>query len=89
MNFFVVERLFKARLTSFRFTELLQGAEDWMVIFPKLLWESAVELVEPLFEEGVINLKFLSQLSSVLNSPLAADFVAAVLKELVLVQVKF
>ncbi|XP_046633301.1 eukaryotic translation initiation factor 4G-like isoform X3 [Daphnia pulicaria] len=68
------------------FTELLQGAEDWMVIFPKLLWESAVELVEPLFEEGVINLKFLPQLSSVLNSPLAADFVAAVLKELVLVQ---
>lgn len=85
----MVERLFKARLTFFRFTELLQGAEDWMVIFPKLLWESAVELVEPLFEEGVINLKFLPQLSSVLNSPLAADFVAAVLKELVLVQVKF
>ena len=47
-----------------------------------------IQLVEPLFEEGAINLQFLSELSSILNSSLAADFVAAVLKELVSVQVK-
>ena len=45
------------------------------------------ELVEPLFEEGVINLNFLPQLASTLNSSMVANFVAAVLKELVKAQV--
>ena len=54
---------------------------------PKL-WEYVAELVEPLFEEGVINLNFLPQLSSTLNSSMVANFVAAVLKELVKAQVK-
>ena len=53
---------------------------------PKL-WEYVAELVEPLFEEGVINLNFLPQLSSTLNSSLVANFIAAVLKELVKAQV--
>ena len=75
-------------MSLFRYTKFLEMAEDWIVRFPNLLWESAVELVEPLFEEGAINLQFLSELSSILNSSLAADFVAAVLKELVSVQVK-
>ena len=70
----------------FRFTELLQSAEDFIVDIPKL-WEYVAELVEPLFEEGVINLNFLPQLSSTLNSSMVANFVAAVLKELVKAQV--
>ena len=73
-------------IVHFRFTELLQSAEDFIVDIPKL-WEYVAELVEPLFEEGVINLNFLPQLSSMLNSSLVANFVAAVLKELVKVQV--
>ena len=70
----------------FRFTELLQSAEDFIVDIPKL-WEYVAELVEPLFEEGVINVNFLPQLSSTLNSSMVANFVAAVLKELVKAQV--
>ena len=66
----------------FRFTELLQSAEDFIVDMPKL-WEYVAEVVEPLFEDGVINLNFLPQLSSTLNSSMAAHFVAAALKELV------
>ena len=66
----------------FRFTELLQSAEDFIVDIPKL-WEYVAELVVPLFEEDVINLNFLPQLSSILNSSMVANFVAAVLKELV------
>nr|CAH0113663.1 unnamed protein product [Daphnia galeata] len=64
------------------FTELLQSAEDFIVDIPKL-WEYVAELVVPLFEEDVINLNFLPQLSSILNSSMVANFVAAVLKELV------
>jgi hypothetical protein len=56
------------------------------VDIPKL-WEYVAELVEPLFEEGVINLNFLPQLSSTLKSSLVANFIAAVLKELVKAQV--
>jgi hypothetical protein len=70
----------------FRFTELFQSAEDFIVDIPKL-WEYLAELVEPLFEEGVMNLKFLSKLSLTLSSSLVVNFVAAVLKELVRVQV--
>ena len=70
-----------------RFTELLQSAEDFLVDIPKL-WEYTAELVEPLFEEGVINLNFLGLLSSTLDSSLVANFVAAVLKELVKAQVR-
>jgi hypothetical protein len=66
----------------FRFTELFEWAEDFIVDIPKL-WEYVAEVVEPLFEDGVINLNFLSQLSSTLNSSMAAHFVAAALKELV------
>ena len=70
----------------FRFIELLQSAEDFIVDIPKL-WEYVAEPVEPLFEDGVINLNFLPQLSSILNSSMVANFVAAVLKELVKAQV--
>jgi hypothetical protein len=51
------------------------------------MWEYVAVLVVPLFEEGVINLNFLPQLSSTLNSSMVAHFVAAVLKELVKEQV--
>nr|CAH0102822.1 unnamed protein product [Daphnia galeata] len=64
------------------FTELFEWAGDFIVDVPKL-WEYVAEVVEPLFEDGVINLNFLSQLSSTLNSSMAAHFVAAVLKEFV------
>ena len=46
------------------------------------------ELVEPLFEEGVINLNFLGHLSSTLILSLADNFVAAVLKEFLKAQVR-
>lgn len=72
--------------TRRRFSDLLQSAEDFLVDVPKL-WEYTAELVEPAFEDGVINLNFLGQLSSTLNSELVAHFIAAVLKELVKAQV--
>ncbi len=68
-------------LLYFSFTELFQSAEYFIVDIPKL-WEYVAELVEPLFEEGVINLNFLPQLSSTLNSSMVANFVSAVLKKL-------
>jgi hypothetical protein len=83
INFYVAVLNFSL---CFRFTKLFQSAEDFIVDIPKL-WGYVAELVEPLFEEGVMNLKFLPQLSSTLSSSLVADFVAAVLKELVRVQV--
>lgn len=69
------------------FTELLGSAEDFLVDIPKL-WEYVAQLVEPLFEEGVINLNFLGQLSAILKPKLVTNFVAAVLKELVNAQVR-
>ena len=72
---------------NYRFTELLQSAEDFLVYIPRL-WEYMAELVEPLFEEGVINLNFLGHLSSTLILSLADNFVAAVLKEFLKAQVR-
>ena len=66
----------------FRFTGLLQSAKDLIVDIPKL-WEYMAELVEPLFEEGVINVNFLPQFSSILNSSMVGNFVGAVLNEFV------
>ena len=51
-------------------------------------WGYTAELIEPLFEESVMNLNFLGQLSLTLNSFFVANFVAAVLKELVKAQIK-
>jgi hypothetical protein len=70
----------------FRFTQLFESAEVFIVYIPKM-WEYVAVLVVPLFEEGVINLNFLPQLSSTLNSSMVTHFVAAVLKELVKEQV--
>ena len=67
-------------LLYFSFTELFQSAEYFIVDIPKL-WEYVAELVEPLFEEGVINVNFLPQFSSILNSSMVANFVGAVLNE--------
>ena len=61
---------------------MLQCAEDFLVDIPKL-WEYLAELLEPLFEEAVVHLSFLGPLSSFVSSSLAANFIAAVLKELV------
>lgn len=69
-----------------RFTEVLQCAEDFIVDIPKL-WEYLAEMVEPIFEEGVVNFNFLGQLSVPLGS-FATNFVAAILRELVKAQVK-
>nr|CAH0099116.1 unnamed protein product [Daphnia galeata] len=81
----VKRKLFSSSDILEGFTGLLQSAEDFIVDIPKL-WEYVAELVEPLFEEGVINVNFLPQLSSILNSSMVANFVAAVLKELVKAQ---
>ncbi|XP_046645694.1 eukaryotic translation initiation factor 4 gamma 3-like isoform X2 [Daphnia pulicaria] len=81
----VKRKLFNSSDLVEGFTELFQSAEDFIVDIPKL-WEYLAELVEPLFEEGVMNLKFLSKLSLTLSSSLVVNFVAAVLKELVRVQ---
>ena len=69
----------------FRFVEVLQSAEDFLVDIPKL-WEYLAEMVEPLFEDGAMTLDLLGSLSSSLGS-LASPFVATVLKELVIAQV--
>ena len=69
-----------------RYTELLQLDECFLVDVPET-WMSA-QLVEPLFEEGVMNLNFLGQLLSILDSSLAHNFVAAVHTELVKAQVR-
>ena len=65
---------------------MLQSAEDFLVDNPKL-WEYLAEMVEPLFEDGAMNLGFLGPLSTTLGSSLAPPFVASVLKELVIAQV--
>ena len=74
--------VFNFYLLYFRFTELFQSAEDFIVDIPKL-WEYVAELVEPLFEDDAIDLDFLTQLSSILKPSLVVDFSVAVLKELV------
>ena len=69
----------------FRFVEVLQSAEDFLVDIPKF-WEYLAEMIEPLFEDDAMGFDFLASLSSSLGS-LASPFVAAVLKELVIAQV--
>ncbi len=71
-----------------RFLEVLQSAEDFLVDIPKL-WEYLAEIVDPLFSDSVVPLTFLRPLSSSVNTSLAANFVAAIIKELVKTQVIF
>jgi len=66
-------------------TELLQSAEDFIVDIPKL-WEYVAELVEPIFNDGVVPLVFMKPLSSLVDSSLVPNFIAATLKELVKTQ---
>nr|CAH0099124.1 unnamed protein product [Daphnia galeata] len=78
----VKRKLFNSSDILQGFTGLLQSAKDLIVDIPKL-WEYVAELVEPLFEEGVINVNFLPQFSSILNSSMVGNFVGAVLNEFV------
>ena len=71
-----------------RFLEVLQSAEDFLVDIPKL-WEYLAEIVDPLFSDSVVPLTFLRPLSASVNTSLAANFVAAIIKELVKTQVIF
>jgi len=67
---------------------VLLSAEDVLVDVPKL-WEYLAEIVDPLFSDSVVPLTFLKPLSSSVNTSLAANFVAAIIKELVKTQVIF
>ena len=40
-------------------------------------------MVEPIFEDGVVNIGFLGELAEILSPAMAPSFVAATLKELV------
>ena len=68
------------------FEAVLQAAEDVLVYIPKL-WDYLAQLVEPIFEEGVVNIAFLGKLAAILSPTMAPIFVAATLKELVYAQV--
>jgi len=69
------------------FEVILRSAEDFFFDIPNL-WEYLAQLIEPIFEEGVINIGFLGDLSRIMVGYLAPCFVAAVLKELVKVSVR-
>ena len=64
------------------FEMILQAAEDFLVDIPKL-WEYLAQMVEPIFEEGIVNIDFLGQLAAILSPTMASSFVAATLKEMV------
>jgi len=68
------------------FQEVLQGAEQSFIDIPKL-WEYLAQLIQPIFEEGIVDIRFLGTLAGSLNPSLAPHFVAATLKELVNAQV--
>jgi len=64
------------------FESVLQATEDYLVEIP-VLWKSLAQIVEPIFQEGLVNIAFLGQLCAALDPALAPSFVAATLKELV------
>lgn len=64
------------------FESVLQAAEDYLVEIPEL-WKSLAQIVEPIFEEGLVNIAFLGQLCAASDPALASSFIAATLKELV------
>lgn len=66
--------------------EVLQGAEKSFVDIPKL-WEYLAQLIQPIFEDGIVAIGFLGTLAAKLNPSVAPHFVAATLKELVHAQV--
>lgn len=68
------------------FEEVLQGAKQSFIDIPKL-WEYLAQLIQPIFEEGIVDIGFLGTLAESLNPSLATHFVAATLKELVSAQV--
>lgn len=80
----IKRRLFNSNDIANGFNEVLQCAEDFIVDIP-MLWEYLAEMVEPVFEDGVVNFNFLGQLSSPLGS-YATKLVAAILRELVKAQ---
>lgn len=87
MKEMVKRKLFTSDHILAGFEEILQSAEDFIVDIPKL-WEYLAQLVEPVFEEGVVNMSFLGTLAaSLTDSSLAPKLIAATLKELVHSQV--
>ena len=77
----VKRKLFTTTQVLKGFELVLQSAEDFLVDIPKL-WEYLAQLVEPIFEEGVVKIAFIGELAAILNPTMAPSFVAATLEEL-------
>jgi len=76
----VKRKLFTTHQLLKGFELILQSAEDFLVDIPRL-WEYLAQFVEPIFEEGVVNMAFIG-LASILSPTMAPSFVAATLEEL-------
>ena len=70
------------------FEVILRKADYFFFDIPNL-WEYLAEVIAPIFEESIVNLGFLGDLSRVIVPYLAPCFVAAILKELVISLVRF
>ena len=77
----VKRKLFTTSQVLKGFELVLQASEDFLVDIPKLL-EYLAQIVEPIFEEGVVNIGFLKQFAALSSPSMAPIFVAASLKEL-------
>jgi len=70
------------------FEVILRKADYFFFDIPNL-WEYLAQIIAPIFEEGIVNLGFLGDLSRAMVPYLAPCFVAAILKELVISLVRF
>lgn len=77
----VKRKLFTAQQVLKGFEWHLLAAEELIVDLPKLL-EYLAQIVEPIFEEGVVNIGFLKHFAALSSPSMAPIFVAASLKEL-------
>ncbi len=75
----VKRKLFTTHQLLKGFELILQAAEDLLVDVPRL-WEYLAQVIEPIFEEGVVNLAFIGQLAAILSPTMATSFVAATLE---------
>ncbi len=64
------------------FELMLQKSKNFLVEVPKV-WEYLADMIEPIFEGGVVSLRFLQGFSRILGPSSANEFVAAILMELV------
>ncbi len=84
----VKRKLFTTTQILKGFELVLQSADDFLVDIP-LLWDYLAQLVEPILEEGVVNIAFLGELAAILSPTMAPRFVAATLEELANSEVVF